>query len=134
MVKQTLSLVACSTLVVSIEANTLNLDPIIVSATKTEQSLKNITANVEVITSEELEEQHYTTLAEALNSLSGISITSNGGVGTTQEVFVRGMDTNKVLVLINGIRYQDPSNTSGANFAHLLISDIEQIELIKGSQ
>lgn len=134
MFKPTLSLVVCASLVASVEAKEITLEPIIVSASKIQQSLKNITANVEVITAEELAEQHCTTIAEALNSLSGISITSNGGVGTTQEVFVRGMDTNKVLVLINGIRYQDPSSTSGANFAHLLISDIEQIELIKGAQ
>lgn len=134
MLKHTLSLVASATLAASLGANDLSFDPIVVTATKTEQSLKNITANVDVISAEELEEHHYTTLAEALDSLCGISITSNGGVGTTQEVFVRGMDTNKVLVLINGIRYQDPSNTSGANFAHLLIGDIEQIEVIKGAQ
>ncbi|WP_294893531.1 MULTISPECIES: TonB-dependent receptor, partial [unclassified Sulfuricurvum] len=109
MFKPTFSFVACATLVASLEAKDLTFDPILVSASKTEQSLKNITSNVDIITAEEIEEHHYTTLSEALNSLSGISITSNGGVGTTQEVFVRGMDTNKVLVLINGIRYQDPS-------------------------
>ncbi|ADR32702.1 TonB-dependent receptor plug [Sulfuricurvum kujiense DSM 16994] len=135
MYKQTISFVAAATLAASsLGADELSFHPIVVTATKTEQSLNTITSNVEIITAEEIEEQHYTSLAEALNSLSGISITSNGGVGTTQEVFVRGMDTNKVLVLINGIRYQDPSSTSGANFAHLLISDIEQIELIKGAQ
>jgi vitamin B12 transporter len=132
--KSTVSFVASATLVASLGANTLNLDPIVVSASKTEQSLKNVTANVDIITAEEIEERHYTTVSEALNTLPGVSITLNGGLGTTQSVFLRGMDTNRLLVLINGIRYQDPSNTSGANFSHLLISDIERIEVIKGTQ
>jgi vitamin B12 transporter len=134
MYKHTLSLVACATLVASLEAKEITLEPIIVSASKTEQSLKNITSNVEIITAEEIEEQHYTTVAEALNSLPGVSTTNSGGLGTTQTVFMRGMDTNRVLVLINGIRYQDPSNTNGAAFAHLMISDVERIEVIKGAQ
>lgn len=134
MFKHTLSIVASATLVASLGANTLTLDPIVVSATKAEQSLKDTTANINIITSEEIEEKHYTTVADALNSLPGVSVTANGGLGTTQTVFMRGMDTNRVLVLINGIRYQDPSNTSGANFAHLIVSDIERIEVIKGAQ
>ncbi len=134
MFKPTLSLVACATLVASLGADTLSLEPVVVTATKTEQSLDTVTANINIITAEEIEEKHYTTVTEALNSLPGVSITANGGLGTTQSVFLRGMDTNRLLVLINGIRYQDPSNTSGANFSHLLISDIERIEVLKGAQ
>ena len=134
MFKHTLSLVASATLVASLGAETLTVDPIVVTASKTEQSLSNITSNVNIITSEEIAEKHYTTVIEALNTLPGISITANGGLGTTQTVFMRGMDTNRILVLIDGIRYQDPSNTNGANFAHLMISDIERIEVIKGAQ
>ncbi len=134
MFKPTLSCVAAATLVASLGADTLSLEPVVVTAAKTEQSLDTVTANVHVITAEELEQKHYTTVAEALNTLPGVSVTSNGGLGTTQSVFIRGMDANRILVLINGIRYQDPSNTSGASFTHLLISDIERIEVIKGAQ
>jgi len=134
MFKQTLSLVASATLVVSLGADTLTVDPIVISATKTEQSLKETTANINIITAQEIEEKHISTVTEALNLLPGISFTSNGGLGATQNIFIRGMDSNRVLVLIDGIRYQDPSNTSGANFSHLMISDIEQIEVIKGAQ
>lgn len=50
MYKITLSLVASATLVASLEAQNLSLDPIVVSASKTEQSLKNVTADIDVIT------------------------------------------------------------------------------------
>jgi vitamin B12 transporter len=134
MYKHTLSLVASATLVASLGANTLNLDPIVVSASKTEQSLKNVTSNVHIITSQEIEEKHYTTVSEALNSLSGIGLTSNGGLGTTTSVYVRGFDSKRTLVLIDGIRYNDPTGLNGAPFEHLMISDIERIEVIKGAQ
>jgi vitamin B12 transporter len=135
MVKHTLSLVASATLFASLEANTLTLNPIVVSATKTEQSLQNTTANIEIITAKEIEDKHYTTIAEALNSLSGVSVTSNGGFGKSTSVFLRGFDSKRALVLIDGIRYNDVSNSQdGASFEHLMLSDVEQIEVIKGAQ
>lgn len=134
MFKPTLSFVACATLVASLGADTLTLDPVVVTATKTEQSLKNVTSNVHIITAQEIEEKHYTTVSEALNSLSGIALSANGGIGTTTSVYVRGFDSKRTLVLIDGIRYNDPTGLSGAPFEHLMISDIERIEVIKGAQ
>lgn len=106
----------------------------VTSATKSIQSIKDVTSNIEVITKEEIQERNFTTVAEALNTLPGISYNSTGGLGNTTSVFLRGMDTNRILVLIDGTRYQDPSNTSGASFSHLMISDIERIEVLKGPQ
>ena len=134
MFKHTLSLVASATLVASLGAQTLTVDPIVVTATKTEQSLQNTTANVNIITAEEIEEKHYVTVTEALNSLSGISFTSNGGLGTSTSVYVRGFDSKRVLVLIDGIRYNDPTGLNGAPFEHLMITDVERIEVVKGAQ
>lgn len=134
MFKPTFSFVACATLVASLEAKDLILDPILVSASKTEQSLKNITSNVEIITAEEIEEKHYTTLAEALNSLVGISVVRNGGLGKSTSVFLRGFDSKRTLVLIDGVRYNDNTSMDGASYEHLSLYNIEQIEVIKGAQ
>ncbi|MCX6075330.1 MAG: TonB-dependent receptor [Campylobacterales bacterium] len=113
----------------------VTLAPIeVISATKTAQSLKDVTSDINVITSQEIEEKHYTTVAEALNSLSGISFTNNGGLGKTTSINLRGFDSNRVLVLIDGIRYNDITGLSGAPFSDLMISDIEQIEVVKGAQ
>ena len=106
----------------------------VISATKTSQKLEDVTSNINVITAAEIEERHYTTVTEALNSLPGIDFNSNGGVGHTSNVYVRGFDSKRVLVLIDGIRYNDVSSLSGAPFAHIMVSDIEQIEVIKGAQ
>ena len=131
-----LSLVAsfvCTTLVSAESIKDLGMITIS-SATKSEQSIKDITSNVEVITGTELEEKHISTIADAVNLISGVSITSNGGMGSTTNLNIRGMGGNRVLVLIDGVRLQDPSNTGGANIAHLMTTDIEKVEVIKGSQ
>ncbi|AXH15123.1 TonB-dependent receptor [Malaciobacter mytili LMG 24559] len=131
--KLPLSLVASFFLATTTYAN-YQISPItITGASKTEQTINNVTSNVEVITKEEIEERNFTTVSEALTSVSGISFTSNGSVGNTTSIFLRGMSSNRILVLVDGIRYQDPSNTSGASFENLMASDIERIEVIKGA-
>lgn len=115
---------------------TSSLDEITISsATKSEEKLKNVTANVDVITAEDIESRKFKTVIDALNSLSGVSISSNGGIGQTSSVYLRGMDSKRTLVLIDGVRYNDITTPNGAaNFEHLMINDIERIEVIKGAQ
>ncbi|MFA6143627.1 MAG: TonB-dependent receptor [Sulfurimonas sp.] len=134
MFKSTLSLVACATIVTSLGAKELTLDPIVVSATKTEQSLKETTANIDIITAEELEERHYSSVIEALNTLSSIDFTQSGGIGQQSSLFIRGFSNKYTLVLIDGIRVNDPTNFDGALFDQITLSDIERIEVIKGAQ
>lgn len=119
----------------SLHAKDVAIEPIMVtSATKSSQSIKDVTSSVTVITSEEIEEKRYSTVTQALNSVAGISFTNYGGLGKSTFVFVRGFDSKRVLVMIDGVRYNDLTGLSGAPFEHLMISDIEQIEVIKGAQ
>jgi vitamin B12 transporter len=112
-----------------------SLEPITVtSATKSTQSIKDVTSNVEVITKEEIEERHFSGVSEALNSLAGVSVISSGGVGQTDSLFIRGVDSKRILILVDGVRYNEPAGLSGAPLAQLLIDDIEQIEVVKGAQ
>jgi len=136
MTKTTLSLLT-ATLILNTQAfaDDIQLDTITVStANKTSQSIQDITANVAVITSAEIEDKGYTTVTEALSSIAGISFTSNGGLGGTSAMYLRGMDSRSTLVLIDGIRYNDVTSLSGAPFEHLMIADIAQIEIVKGAQ
>ncbi|MFZ9660127.1 MAG: TonB-dependent receptor plug domain-containing protein [Arcobacteraceae bacterium] len=106
----------------------------VTSATKSEQSIKDVTSNVEVITGAELEEKHITTVIDALK-LTNISINQSGGIGQTSSFFLGGMSAEHTLVLVDGVRYNDPTVTNGyALLDHLMISDIERIEIIKGAQ
>jgi len=94
----------------------------------------NVSDNVSIITSEELSQKGITTVTEALNTLPGVSITSNGGLGATKSVFLQGMANKYTLLMVDGVRYNDLYSISGADFSHLLIGNIERIEVIKGSQ
>ncbi|WP_066359183.1 TonB-dependent receptor plug domain-containing protein [Aliarcobacter cryaerophilus] len=136
MKKINVSLVASFLLATNLYSQqTSSLDEITISsATKSEEKLKDVTANVDVITAEDIEARKFKTVAEALNSLSGISISTYGGIGQAGSMYLRGMDAGKTLVLVDGIRYNDPSGFNGANFEHLMINDIERIEVIKGAQ
>jgi vitamin B12 transporter len=103
------------------------------SATKSEQSIKDVTSNVEVVSEVELEEKHYLNVTQALNHIAGIDISSTGGLGQSSFVRINGMHYTTTLVLIDGIRYNDITNGS-AFLENILISDIKQIEIIKGAQ
>ena len=112
-----------------------NLETITVtSATKSTQSIKDVTSNIEVITKEEIQERHFTGVSEALNTLAGVNIISNGGVGQSDSLFIRGIDSKRILILVDGVRYNEPAGLSGAPLAQMLIDDIEQIEVVKGAQ
>lgn len=104
------------------------------TASKSLVSATNVTDNVSIITSEELSLKGITTVVEALKTIPGVSFTSNGGLGKQTNMYVQGMSNKYTLLMVDGVRYNDPSNTSGADFSHLLVGDIERIEVIKGSQ
>lgn len=131
---QTSSLVAGLLLATNLYSNE-NLSEITVySATKSEQSIKDVTSNIDVITKEDIEEKQFASVSQALNTVAGVNITSNGGLGQLDNLTVRGVSGKRVLVLIDGIRYNETAGLSGANIAQLLIDDIESIEVVKGAQ
>ena len=133
MKKTKISLVASFLIATNLYSQTTLEEISITSATKSEEKLKNVTANVDVITAEDIESRKFKTVAEALQTIPGIQVSQSGGIGQHTSLFLRGMDSKKTLVLIDGIRYNDPSG-NGANFEHLMINDIERIEVIKGAQ
>lgn len=135
MFKHTLSIVASTTIIASLGAQTLTLEPISVTALKTEQSLKETTSDVQIITSQELEEKHITTVLDALGTIANIPVTRNGGIGQQSSFFQRGFDSANTVVLIDGIRYNDPTTTKGqAQLENLMVNNIERIEILNGAQ
>ena len=133
--KTKLSLLLVALLSQANASQNITLEPITVSSlTKGEESIHNLTANIEIISKEQLQEKRIATVAEALQTLPGVNITTSGGLGSVTSVMLRGMGNNRTLVLIDGIRFQDPSSTTGAIFSNLMVEDIERIEIIKGAQ
>jgi vitamin B12 transporter len=135
MTTKTLSLIAASLLLTQATfADTTLEDITVVSTNKVPTSIQNTTANVTVITAEDMEEHGYQSVAQAINSIAGISVTHSGGLGQQTSFFVRGADSGKVLVLLDGMRLNDPSTTNGtALLDSLTTANIAQIEIIKGA-
>lgn len=72
---------------------------------------------------------------DELRQLPGVSISQSGAPGQQATIFIRGSEARHVLVLIDGVRVNDPSNTDKFfNSALLNVGDIEKIEVLKGSQ
>ncbi len=134
--KKTITLSLLSSLLLSnVYVAPIELDEVTVeAANRTEQNIKDLTESVTVITSQDIEESRVSTLREALSRLGNIAMTSNGGAGQTTSMLVRGFDSKRVLVLIDGIRYNDVTGLSGAQFEQITLDNIEQIEIIKGAQ
>ncbi len=113
----------------------LNLKKITVTtATKFPQPLLETTSNIKVITSDEIELRGYKTISEILLMEPGIGYKRNGGLGQTTSIFLRGFETSKTLVLVDGVRYNNPTSLNGAEFEHIMVENIKKIEIIKGPQ
>ncbi|MDM5270966.1 TonB-dependent receptor [Sulfurovum sp. zt1-1] len=130
----TIKLSIAVSLLLTITTHAAELEPITVTTTnKTEHSINDTTSNVTVITAEELDKNGYQNVAQAINSIAGISVANSGGLGQQTSFFVRGADSGKVLVLLDGMRLNDPSTTNGTALLESLTTDnIQQIEIIKG--
>jgi vitamin B12 transporter len=130
-----LSLAAAAVLAVAAQAEVVELGTIEVTASeRTAVRASEVTSNVTVITEEAIEESRAATLEEALVRLGGIAMTSNGGPGTATSFYLRGFDSKRTLVLIDGVRYNDVTGLSGAQFPFIHLDDVKQIEIIKGAQ
>ncbi|MAZ47631.1 MAG: hypothetical protein CME65_03660 [Halobacteriovoraceae bacterium] len=110
------------------------LDPIIVGS-KQESKLSELTSSAQVITKEEIESFTSSRAVDILNREAGIDIVQTGLVGGAASLFLRGMESRHVLVLIDGVRVYDPTVADRSfNLSILNTLDIERVEIIKGAQ
>jgi vitamin B12 transporter len=108
-------------------------DPVVVTATRSEQGLEQIGASVTIVPEEVLEAQQYRAVEEALRAVPGVDVQRSGSPGKLTTIRIRGANATQVQVLIDGIRVK--SLTSGDfDFADLPLDDIERIEVVRGPQ
>jgi vitamin B12 transporter len=107
------------------------LPEVVVTATRAESLASTLISDVTVITREEIESSSGRTLSELIARAAGVSISSNGGLGKSSTVNIRGAEGRHTLLLIDGVRHG--SATLGTpNFDNLPLESIERIEVLKG--
>ena len=110
-------------------------DTVVVTATRTDQPLALTGESLSVISAGQLADQQTVALSDALAQTPGISVVRNGGVGQTTSIGLRGAPSGQTLVLVDGVRINDPSAPDGsAIFADLLASNLERVEVLRGPQ
>ena len=107
------------------------LDEIIVTATRTDIALVDSIVPAQVIDREEIERSQARSLPELLRGRAGIDVSNQGGMGKLTSVFMRGAESDHVLVLVDGIRIGSAS-AGLASFQDLPVDQIERIEIVRG--
>ena len=110
-------------------------ETVVVTATGTPQPLEVTGASVSVITAADIATRQIDILTDALSETPGLTVVRNGGIGQNTDVLLRGAEAGQTLVLIDGIRINDPSSTSGfALLGDLLANGIDRVEVLRGPQ
>ena len=87
-----------------------------------------------VITRDEIERRQARYLTDLLRAVPGFAISLSGGVGSQAQARVRGGEANHMLVLVDGVRANDPATADEFRWEHFTTGNIERIEIVRGPQ
>lgn len=115
---------------------TLNLDEIVIQASKISVSPRETTRPVLIIGRKEIEQSSGSNVAQLLHQHSGIRVNNSmGSPANNQDLFLQGASSSYALILLDGIAVNDPSGVGGAIDLRLLpLHNVERIEVLKGNQ
>ncbi len=111
--------------------NVNKLDDVVVTATRTAISADDSIVPVVVIDSEDIARSPAKDIVSLLSGTAGINISNTGGLGKQSSIFIRGANSNQVVVLIDGVRVGSATLGSTA-LEHIPLEQIDRIELVKG--
>ncbi|MDH5433958.1 MAG: TonB-dependent receptor [Gammaproteobacteria bacterium] len=104
---------------------------LVITANRIQQNLNDVLADVEIIDRVDIEKIQPQSLVDLLVNISGVDFVQRGGHGQDASAFIRGTNSNHVLVLIDGVRVG--SSTLGTKSLYsIAIPQIERIEIVKG--
>ncbi len=113
------------------EDTELEIEEIVVTATRVETALLDAPTHITIITGEDIARQGATNFADILSLKAGITINDYGPEGSLKSVSIRGSDSSGVLILVDGIRMND-SRQSGVDLSLIPIDMIDRVEIIRG--
>ena len=130
-IKHIASLISLGLALPTFAAENINLDDVVVTATRTPQPREALIADVSVIEAAEIKRGGQSTLIELLQQQPGVEIDNSGGTGKVSSIFLRGTNSGHVVVLIDGIRIQS-ATVGTTTLENLPASQIDRIEILRG--
>ena len=104
---------------------------ILITPSRFAETADETLAPVSVITREQIESSQADTVEEVLRTVPGVAFGNNGGVGKLTSLFLRGTESNHVLVLIDGVKV-GRLDFGTTPFEFLPLDQIERIEVVRG--
>jgi vitamin B12 transporter len=110
-------------------------EQVVVTANRSAAPVDQVGQQVTVLTLPQIRLDQETGVADMLARTPGVVVTRNGGPGETTALDIRGADSDQTVVLIDGVKVNDPSDVgAGYDFANLLTGDVSRIEVLRGPQ
>jgi vitamin B12 transporter len=113
-------------------AQTLEVNPVVVSASRLPQPLSEVLPSVSVITRADIERSQAPTLADLLQGEAGFEFGRNGGPGAQTSFFLRGQNSTNLVILVDGVRMQTDSG-GNLGFTDFPLALIERVEILRGN-
>ena len=111
------------------------VEPVVVTANRSATPVDQVGQQVTVLTLPQIRLDQETGVADILARTPGVVVTRSGGPGEATSLNIRGADSDQTVVLIDGVKVNDPSDVgTGYDFASLLTGDISRIEVLRGPQ
>lgn len=109
-------------------------DAIVITATGLPQDRDETGQAITIINAGTIDTRQSVSVADLLATTPSVRVNSNGSLGSVTSLSLRGAEAGQTVVLLDGVRINDPSGTSGAvDFGNLLIGNIRRIEVIRGA-
>ena len=108
------------------------LDSIMITSARIELPFKENSRTITVISSKDIQESPATNLAELLQQEAGIDVRRQGVNGMQSDLYIRGGSFDQTLLLVDGIKVEDPQTGHHTLNMALPLEVIERIEIIKG--
>ena len=111
------------------------VEGVVVTANRAPQRIDSVGGQITLIGPDAIRQSQSVILSSLLAQTPGVALSRNGGVGGATQLRIRGAESDQTVVLIDGVKLNDPSSTGGGyNFANLLVGDVSRIEVLRGAQ
>jgi len=111
---------------------TAPIETIVVTATRTETRLDDVTTSISVVDEDEIAEQQALRVLDVLRDVPGVDLVQTGSRGSNTQIFIRGADADQTLVLVDGQELN--SVTLGTfDFSGFTTDNVERVEVLRGT-